>query len=114
MLNVNDVRVGSICRNGHDIHKVTRRDIANSAYVNFEPVLLTPYVLQNSGFAEVKYGYAFGKFKLIAVQTLNGLVYYHSNREKELRFVHELQNLFHSLEAKELTVVIKEHEFEIM
>jgi hypothetical protein len=110
MLLIEDLRVGSLVKRQGQPYKLQRRDIGECKYVNDAPIPLDAEILHFNGFCDYKNGVAFGKFKLLEIRTIDGLVYFHCSSDKPITAVHELQLVFFAIMNKELRVRIPELE----
>lgn len=71
--------------------------------LDVEPIPLTPEILENAGFVKNKYGNRFIKDELTNdIVKSNG--FYMANVSQELKYLHQLQNLYFALTGEELII----------
>ena len=90
-----DLRIGNLIRDGHEIETVTSDHIkcAESGRCEYDPIPLTEEWL-------LKFGIIWdGDIKILKGYLNN---YVDGNGETRLKYVHQLQNLFHALTGEEL------------
>lgn len=109
-----DLRIGNLLQTPKELEiKLTDYDDSGIYVVNagmirdceyhkenwaFEAVPLTDEMFRILGFTQ--YNSAFGLDKFIVIRLVNPVQYFWNN--KELKFVHTLQNLYYEIEDKEL------------
>ena len=105
-----DLRIGNLVRDYTDncIVHILAEDLTNTR--NFEPIPLTKEWLLKMGFEEKSKGefiVHLGLYKFTASSHEYGIDFFYGSTYKDYikpRFVHSLQNLYHSLTGEELTI----------
>jgi hypothetical protein len=98
-------------RNRRDMYWITCKDIVDVKIIHFKPILLTEEWLLKFGFEKEKIQLTtYTKIKLsITLKTneyVSGRTYFNSwcILEKQIEYVHQLQNLYFALTGEELTI----------
>ena len=105
-MKANELRIGNWYRwyaeRRYYEYQVEETDFCYGNMVNFEPIPLTEEWLVRLGFKKLTQGGSIYKVKDFHVQDFSQLGIYECNNHIEIKYVHQLQNLYFALTGQEL------------
>jgi hypothetical protein len=108
-IKASDLRIGNWVLHEGKMYRVIWRDLGFEK-VNFEPIPLTPEILEKAGFSDFNKDekYFIGRFKLVKEkdnyrlsQSVSSVYLPVANK---IQYLHQLQNIIHSITGQELTI----------